>query len=165
MKDDGAKVPVHQGLNKYFPRALKAVAEISNYGFAKYKAWGGWVTVEDGEERYENAVARHTLDRAIDGPIDPESKKLHRAHRAWNALATLELELLAAEGVTEPCSPLKRLAGTTAAVFDERTQSYVGKVIPPLAQNSQKSQLEAGARYDAGGEDQAQGKRSAEKVR
>jgi hypothetical protein len=154
MKDDGAKVPVHQGLNKYFPRALKAVAAISHYGFAKYKAWGGWVTVENGEDRYENAVARHTLDRAIDGPIDPESKHPHRAHRAWNALATLELELLAAEKAAE---------GAQGGLLMARAP---WKVMAPLAHEGPKSQLEAGGRYDnTGGEDQTQGKRGPKTVR
>ncbi len=156
MKDDGGKMPVHQGLFAYFPRALKAVAEISGYGFAKYKAWGGWVTVENGEDRYENAVGRHTLDRAVDGPMDPESGKPHRAHRAWNALATLELELIKREkdqvenpDPVHPALVPSYFSGTPAEQ----------KTVPALKFESHKSQLEAGARYDnAGGENQAQSK-------
>ena len=96
-KFDAGKAPVSQGLFDYFPRALLAVAEISQFGFEKYKTWGGWRSVPDGENRYENACGRHTLWRRIEGIFDRESRLRHRAHRAWNALATLELELEAAE--------------------------------------------------------------------
>lgn len=92
-KYDEGKSPIQQGLFQYFPRALKAVADVSNYGYKKYKSWGGWVSVPDGMSRYSNALARHVLDEPVQGKLDPESGLRHKAHAAWNALATLELAI------------------------------------------------------------------------
>lgn len=77
---------------EYFPRALLEVARVADFGARKYTR-GGWLTVENGKVRYADAGGRHVLYEHIDGPIDPESQLLHKAHAAWNALAVLELEL------------------------------------------------------------------------
>lgn len=71
------------------PRALLAVAEIGTYGRHKYSK-GGWIQVEDGVERYTNAMDRHRLRESIEN-VDRETEMLHAAHLAWNALARLEL--------------------------------------------------------------------------
>lgn len=95
-KLDTGKAPVWQGVFQYFAKALKAVAEVSRYGKEKYKLEYSdinWSRVDGAIERYSDAIARHTVDPFIDGPYDPESKLLHSAHRAWNALAVLEKEL------------------------------------------------------------------------
>ena len=86
-KDDTGKPPIVQGVLRYFPKALCAVADVSAYGFKKYGAWGGWRYVDDGLQRYTNALGRHLL---ADG-LDPESGLMEAAHAAWNALARLEL--------------------------------------------------------------------------
>lgn len=77
-----------------FPRALKAIAEIGTYGAQKYKR-SSWHTVPNGIQRYSDAEFRHLLDINIEGKYsrDRESGLLHMAHRAWNVLAVLELEL------------------------------------------------------------------------
>lgn len=98
-KLDWGKEPVLQGVFEYFPRALLAVAKVSEFGAKKY-SWGGWGPVPDGVTRYGNAQARHALKAVIDGPIDPDSGLYHAAHEAWNALAKLEL-ILRAEAVNE----------------------------------------------------------------
>ena len=89
-KMDLGKPPVRRGLLEYFPRACIAVANISKFGSTKY-AWKGWETVPDGIDRYGDAEARHICFAAIEGPITADSKMLHAAHEAWNALARLEL--------------------------------------------------------------------------
>ena len=91
-KDDGYKLPVRSLVLEYFPRALLAVAEISDFGAKKYTP-GGWRTVENGVDRYGDAGARHALNAIIEGENDPETGMLHAAHEAWNALARLELML------------------------------------------------------------------------
>lgn len=96
-KYDGGKPPIFRGLASYFPRALTAVAEVSAFGFQKYKSWGGWVDVVDGDKRYADALFRHSIQRAGGEVFDQESKLRHAAQAAWNALAVLELELRAAE--------------------------------------------------------------------
>jgi hypothetical protein len=90
-KLDSGKSPVWQGLLDYFPRACKAVAEVSSAGATKY-AWKGWETVPDGVVRYRNAQARHILDESVDGKYDQDGFR-HLAQNAWNALAALELTL------------------------------------------------------------------------
>lgn len=93
-KYDGDKSPVFQGLFQYFPRALKAVADISKYGAGKYNVPyrdKNWERVDDAVNRYGDALSRHILDHFIDGHHDPESTLRHFAHVAWNALAVLEM--------------------------------------------------------------------------
>ena len=102
-KLDKGKAPVMQGVLQYFPRALKAIAEISEVGANKY-SWKGWESVDDGENRYGNAMARHILAEDIEGPFDNGpggTGKLHAAQSAWNALARLELMLRRIEHETK----------------------------------------------------------------
>lgn len=88
-KMDDGKIAVMQGALQYFPRALAAVAEVSQHGASKY-TWMGWRSVPDGINRYSNALGRHLLYEAISA-CDDDSGLLHAAHAAWNALARLEL--------------------------------------------------------------------------
>ena len=102
IKHDSGKSPVFRGVFKYFPKALKAVADISAMGAKKY-SWGGWkdsATFAD-VHRFEDALGRHLLNEHVEGWYDPESNLLHAAHAAWNALAKLEL-LLGAIPMKDP---------------------------------------------------------------
>lgn len=91
-KLDAGKSPLLRGCLQYFPRALAAVAQVSEVGANKY-TWNGWEKVPDGINRYGNALARHLAAEAVDGPIDRETECLHAAQVAWNSLARLELIL------------------------------------------------------------------------
>jgi len=91
-KLDAGKAPILRGAIQYFPRALEQVAKVSEFGANKY-AWRGWETVPDGVNRYGDAMGRHMVKEAIEGPIDADSGCLHAAQVAWNALARLELML------------------------------------------------------------------------
>lgn len=91
FKMDAGKPGIYQGLIKRFPRALWGVAEISTFGKDKYGTWDGWENVEDALNRYRDAEGRHLLKEAMGEEIDPDSKLLHLKHKAWGALATLEL--------------------------------------------------------------------------
>ena len=105
IKHDSGKSPVFRGVFKYFPKALKAVADISAMGAEKY-SWGGWkesATFAD-MHRFEDALGRHLLNEHVDGLYDPESNLLHAAHAAWNALAKLEL-LLGVVPMKDPIEP------------------------------------------------------------
>lgn len=95
-KLDLGKSPVYRGLFSYFPRACMAVAEVSEAGANKY-TWKGWVDVPDGINRYSDAIGRHICKEEIEGPIDADYGLRHAAHLAWNALAVLELKILADE--------------------------------------------------------------------
>ena len=88
-KDDAGKSPIFRGALMYFPKALEAVARISDFGAKKY-AWGGWRHVPDGFDRFSDALARHLLAEQYQVK-DAETGHLEAAHVAWNALARLEL--------------------------------------------------------------------------
>ena len=76
-------------------RALNAVIAVGEYGAKKY-SYGGWLSVEQGEQRYTNAMYRHILAENEDG-YDRDTQLLHAAHVAWNAMARLELMLRSGE--------------------------------------------------------------------
>lgn len=91
-KLDAGKSPLYRGFFNYFPRAIRAVADVSAFGAAKY-SWGGWRSVPDGYTRYSDALVRHINDEAAGEFLDRDSKLFHAAHAAWNSLARLELML------------------------------------------------------------------------
>ena len=91
-KDDGGKAPIYRGVLSYFPRAISEVAAVSNFGATKY-AWNGWLYVDDGINRYSDAMVRHLAEEGKGEVLDPESGLHHAAHVAWGALARLELML------------------------------------------------------------------------
>jgi hypothetical protein len=75
-----------------FGNAITAVAEVVTKGAIKYSP-SGWKHVENGQVRYMDAFARHTLALARGEQIDPDTGCPHKAHMVWNLLAVLELEL------------------------------------------------------------------------
>jgi len=79
-------------MKKDFSLALLAVAEVTTYGVKKYNQPGSWKLVENAKERYEDALGRHDLEMQKELRC-AESGLTHAAHRAWNALATLQLLL------------------------------------------------------------------------
>jgi hypothetical protein len=98
-KMDVGKAPVVQGFMQYFPRAINAVAMVSEYGARKYNDGGysvGWQSVPNGLGRYHDAEGRHITKAALED-YDAESELAHLAHGAWNAMAALELALLTGE--------------------------------------------------------------------
>lgn len=94
VKNDMGKAPIVQGLFRYFPRALRYVAFVSQYGLEKYNleyADRNWSKVKNGFTRYTDALGRHLIDESEGEFVDPESNLFHAGHAAWNALARLEL--------------------------------------------------------------------------
>ena len=92
IKYDGGKAALFRGVIQYFPRAVNAVGEVSTFGARKY-AWDGWEGVDDGINRYSDAMVRHLIKEGSGEEVDPDSGLLHAAHTAWGALARLELIL------------------------------------------------------------------------
>ena len=74
-----------------FSRALTEVCKVGGMGAAKYSD-GNWVFVDNGVERYTDAMLRHWLQEQTES-FDNESNFLHAAHTCWNSLARLELML------------------------------------------------------------------------
>lgn len=73
-----------------FAEALQGVGLVGTYGANKYTP-DGWKYVENGRERYWDALWRHLFAYASGEIIDPESGLPHLSHAAWNALAVIEL--------------------------------------------------------------------------
>lgn len=73
-----------------FARALLEVSKIGTFGAVKYTE-NGWMTVDNGVNRYDDAKLRHWLYEKAGQDVDPDSNLLHAAHEAWNALARLDL--------------------------------------------------------------------------
>lgn len=92
IKYDGGKSPVFRGAIDYFPRAISEVAAVSAFGASKY-AWKGWESVDDGYNRYSDAMVRHLIYEGTGEVLDIDSGLVHAAHTAWNALARLEILL------------------------------------------------------------------------
>ena len=76
-----------------FPDALAHVDRIGKFGARKYTK-GGFLEVPNGQARYFNGEIRHAIKKLQGEEIDPESNELHLAHKAWNALAELQLFLM-----------------------------------------------------------------------
>ena len=75
-----------------FAHALTAVADVTTKGARKYTK-NGWVDVPDGEARYMESFARHTLALGRGEAVDADTGCLHKAQMIWNLMASLELEL------------------------------------------------------------------------
>ena len=75
-----------------FGLALTEVGKVGTFGANKYTP-NGWLSVPGGQERYTDAMLRHTLQETEGELVDPDSGLVHAAHTAWNALARLELML------------------------------------------------------------------------
>ena len=88
-KLDGGKLKA--GVLKDFSLALAAVAEVGTFGANKYTR-GGWQSVPNGIERYDDAFWRHLLKERHE-PLDEDSGMPHEWHLVWNALAHLEMVL------------------------------------------------------------------------
>ena len=92
-KGDSGKIAVCRGALHYFPRAISAIAELSQIGARKY-SWKGWQDVPDGIHRYGDALARHELCIEDDySRRDRDTGVLEATAVAWNAVARLELIL------------------------------------------------------------------------
>jgi|TARA_R100001530_G_scaffold134550_1_gene109637 hypothetical protein len=97
-KKDGEKVPIYTGCVARFPLALREVAIVSNEcAVKKYNTSSGdmgYLEVENGIERYSDALLGHMLDDT--GGMKQNSEDfdvLHAAQVAWCALARLEIML------------------------------------------------------------------------
>lgn len=78
-----------------FSNALEEVAKVTTLGAQKYTP-NGWVSVEDGIERYMDAFARHAIALGKGQKLDNGPNGIgtyHKAQMIWNLLASFELEL------------------------------------------------------------------------
>jgi hypothetical protein len=90
MKYDGGKMFASLPFLD-FPDAIQELIKVSTFGANKY-ARHSWKVVPNAMMRYEDALARHFLSQFIEDK-DAESGISHKAHLAWNALATLQMSI------------------------------------------------------------------------
>ena len=86
-KFDSGKIRV--SLLKRFGLALLAVGDLATSGASKYTAHG-WAEVENGIDRYDDALLGHYLKEMFEDR-DPDMRVKHEVQTAWNALAKLQL--------------------------------------------------------------------------
>jgi hypothetical protein len=91
------KIPLFSGLMKYFPDALVAVAKVSQAGNDQHNPGEKLHWSRDKSSDHEDTLMRHLLES---GEVDVDGHR-HSAKMAWRALATLQLEIEAAEGKGE----------------------------------------------------------------
>jgi hypothetical protein len=70
-----------------FKEPLLELCKVWEFGANKYSK-SNWKLVDNGKDRYTNAMLRH-LVQEDDCLVDDESKLLHASHIAFNALARL----------------------------------------------------------------------------
>ncbi len=87
----------YRGVLARFPRAILEIAKVSVYGDKKHERPFGdvdFLDIPEAEVSFVEAEVRHLLKEAIHGPINREDGDLlHKAQKAWEALADLEVYL------------------------------------------------------------------------
>lgn len=87
---------VWNGVIARFPRAMKEIARVSEFGAEKYKVPLSDMSYldcgkPDTGNFYLCKASRHMLDERLDGTYNPsDGNMVHRAQAAWNLLASLE---------------------------------------------------------------------------
>ena len=71
---------------------LEALAAVYTYG-AGIHGDNNWKGLDDFDSRYYAALERHLQARRLGEKVAADSKMLHSAHAAWNAMALLWKDL------------------------------------------------------------------------
>lgn len=90
--------PVTSGVLDYFPDAVAAVAHISFLGNKKHNPGQPLHWSRGKSMDHADCILRHLTER---GTVDTEGV-MHSAQLAWRALALLQQELEAANGLSSP---------------------------------------------------------------
>lgn len=84
------EIPMARGCLDYFPKALAAVAELSQKGNDKHNPGQELHWSREKSSDHADCIMRHLVDR---GTVDEEDGILHDVKVAWRALAMAELAL------------------------------------------------------------------------
>lgn len=89
---------VFLGVVGRFPRAMLEIAKVSEYGAKKHgrsMSDMSFLHVPAAGQVYLEAEARHMVKEATEGEVNEEDGRMfHKAQKAWNALADLEVFLM-----------------------------------------------------------------------
>lgn len=89
--------PIHSGVLKYFPDAIAAVAQLSKIGNDQHNPGQPLHWAREKSADHHDCLIRHAMEA---GTIDTDGVR-HSAKVAWRALAALQLEIEAAQGVQD----------------------------------------------------------------
>lgn len=87
------KLPIDIVISRQFPNALKAISCATEFGHSKYPEdvdYLNFSRVENGVQKYADACQRHNMEKYS---VDSDSGLPHIFHKAWNAMAELEMYL------------------------------------------------------------------------
>lgn len=73
-----------------FPNALMGIGQLIEFGTHKYPSPTNCLLVNNGNNRYKNALMRHLIKHSGGEIIDKETKLPHLYAVAWNALILIE---------------------------------------------------------------------------
>lgn len=90
IKHDGGKPRLAEMIMDFAPEMVE-LCKVWEFGADKYSK-SNWKLVDNGIDRYTNAMLRHLLAET-NNLYDDESKLLHAAHIAWGAMARLHFIL------------------------------------------------------------------------
>lgn len=90
IKYDGGKPRLAEMMMDFAPEMIE-LCKVWEFGADKYSK-SNWKLVDNGIDRYTNAMLRHLLAET-NNLYDDETKLLHAAHIAFNALARLHFIL------------------------------------------------------------------------
>jgi hypothetical protein len=82
--------PIYSGVLMYFPKAIAAVARLSDKANEKHNPGEPLHWSREKSSDHKDCIARHLMDA---GTWDDEMDELHDVALAWRALANLELAL------------------------------------------------------------------------
>lgn len=83
-----------------FSNALWEVGRVGTFGCQKYGE-GNWQYLENGIDRYKDALFRHLFQWMQGEEIDKESGLKHLSHALWNLTAVLEFIMREEKGLKE----------------------------------------------------------------
>lgn len=89
--------PIYSGVLQYFPDAIVAVAQLSKKGNDQHNPGQPLHWARGKSADHHDCLLRHVMEA---GTIDTDGVR-HSAKVAWRALAALQLELEAAQGVQD----------------------------------------------------------------
>ena len=73
-------------------QTLEEIVRVYTFGAEKYEP-NSWQNLEDGYERFKDALLRHLVSYEKGETHDKESGIHALAHMAWNAIAMLHIEM------------------------------------------------------------------------
>ena len=119
QKFDNGKLEMAEFFSQ-FPKALKGLCTVAQYGKIKYSEGNGNVNfkeVPNAKKRYKDAMVRHMMAYLEGEWLDSESLCPHLFHLLWNVGALIELDIVATTFDIRKALDPKRIKDLTKRKF------------------------------------------------